>query len=63
MLGLGLEPPDDQIMEWWEEYRYRKLVPMSHEAYLGEPVEAIEWTLRMDNLRAEVDSEWQRKSG
>jgi len=49
-------------MEWWEEYRYRKLVPMSHETYLDEPVEAIEWTLRMDNLKIEVENEWQRKS-
>lgn len=33
------------------EYRYRRLIPMSHEQYLDEPWDVIEWTLRLHDMR------------
>jgi len=32
---------------------------MPHEAYMEEPVGVVEWMLRLDNLRLEVEHEWQ----
>lgn len=35
------------------EKRYRELIPMTHEQYLDEPWDVIEWTLRIDNMQRE----------
>lgn len=32
------------------EYLYRKLIPMTHEQYLDEPKDTIEWMIRIDGL-------------
>jgi hypothetical protein len=34
-------------------YRYRRIVPMTYEQYLDEPVDVIEWTLRIHALDEE----------
>lgn len=41
------------------EYRYRRLFPISHDEYLDEPWDVIEWSLRISELRG--DFPWQAK--
>lgn len=40
-----------QAIDWDREYRYRSMFGLTHEQYLDEPVEAIEWLLRVDLVR------------
>ena len=41
-------------MDRWREYRYRQIVPMTHEQYLNEPAQTVTWTLALDNMAKEV---------
>lgn len=38
------------MFEWLREYQYRTVFRMSHEEFLGEPIETIEWLLRIDSI-------------
>jgi hypothetical protein len=51
-LRLGAEGPDlePEMLERIDEYTYRTRFRMSHEEYLGEPIETIEWMLRIDSI-------------
>lgn len=35
---------------WLREYRYLQVSPMTHEQYLDEPLDAIEWLTRIHGL-------------
>lgn len=42
---------------------YRELVPMTWDQYLNEPVEVVEWTIRIANMRAELQNEQRQQQG
>lgn len=37
-------------------------MPMTHAEFMSEPVSVVEWTLRLDSLKHEVEQEWQTSS-
>ena len=35
---------------WYAEFRYRRLFGLTHDQYLDEPGDAIQWMVRIDEL-------------
>jgi len=35
---------------------------MTHEQFLEEPASVVDWTLRLDDLRVDVENEWAQRS-
>ena len=48
---------DADTRAYWTEYAYRKLFPMSHNEYLEEPVEVVEWLVAIHNEMESSDGE------
>lgn len=55
--GASAQPVDQETWAKYREYRFRRLVPMSHEQYLDEPVGVVEWTLQFAGMDAEIEAE------
>lgn len=53
---------DAYTASWVDEYRYRRLFPMTHHAYLAEPVHAVRWMLEIHQLIEQIKAEKQRGS-
>jgi hypothetical protein len=43
--------------ERWREYRYRKVFGLTHDQYLDEPAETIDWLLKIDDAVREAEAE------
>lgn len=39
---------------YWAEYLYRQRFSVTHDEYLDEPVDTVEWLLRIDSLVADL---------
>jgi hypothetical protein len=51
----------DEALEWHHEYLYRRAFPgLTHEQYLDEPGDAIQWLLRIDKLHRDAEAERER---
>jgi hypothetical protein len=35
---------------------------MTHDEFMSEPVSVVEWTLRLEKLKGEVEEEWLERS-
>lgn len=35
---------------WFAEYRFRRRIPLTHEQYLAESGESVQWMIRIDHL-------------
>lgn len=54
--------PADAV-EWHREYLYRRAFPgITHEQYLDEPGDAIEWLLRIDKVTRDLEAEAERRA-
>lgn len=52
--------------QWWREYEYRRAFPgLTHDQYLDEPLEAIQWLTRIhdevETFKAEQQKAAQQK--
>lgn len=48
-------------MAWDREYQFRQAFPMTHEQFLDEPVESVEWMLRIHQARQQAQQERDRQ--
>ena len=46
----------------YAEYLFRKIIPLTHEQYLDEPGDSIEWTVRIDELVKRIKAEQEKES-
>lgn len=54
---------DAYTASWVDEYRYRRLFPMTHHAYMAEPVHAVRWMLEIHQLIEQVKQEKRGPAG
>ena len=47
----------------YAKYLFRKIVPMTHEQYLDEPGDSIQWTVRIHDLVERLDKERKKEAG
>ena len=52
--GENGEDPEPYVFHLWREFRYRKIFPVSHEEFLDESRDRIEWFLSFENLTNEL---------
>lgn len=59
----GVKPGDLNPLEAREyaEYRYRRLIPMTDEEYLREPIGKVEWTIRIDDVERQIKARRERR--
>lgn len=44
-----------EVAQRWEEFRYRRLFPaLTHDQYLDEPSETVDWMLAIDGVLADL---------
>ena len=55
--GDNGEDPEPSTAQLWREFRYRKMMNVSHEEFLDESRDRIEWFLSFDNLLNELQNE------
>ena len=48
--------------QWYAEYRFRKLIPLTHEQYLDEPGDSIQWMVRIDDLVRRIEADENKKA-
>lgn len=49
--------------EWYREYRFRKVFPgVTHDEFLDEPGDAVDWLLAINRMVEEVELERQEKA-
>ena len=50
---------DPVTASWWDEYRFLRVIPLTHDQYLDAPPRFVRWMLEIDSLVSAA----QRKSG
>lgn len=57
-LKASTTPLDPVTAGWYVEYKYRRIMPgLSHEQYLDEPGDAIQWMTRIHQIVTEIERE------
>ena len=46
----------------YAEYLFRKIIPLTHEQYLDEPGDSIQWTVRIDELVERIKAERKQEA-
>ena len=62
MEGRDVQPPEDEaalaadvdLSERFLEWQFRRLIPLTHEQYLDEPADSVEWILEIERVAAEA---------
>lgn len=56
-------PVDFETRELWREHQYRKLYPgLTHDQYLDEPCEVVDWALAFARMEAEMEEEAMKRA-
>lgn len=51
------------MLDRWREHQYRKLYPgLTHEEYMDEPCEMVDWALAFAGLEAKMQDEAMKKA-
>ncbi len=54
--GRSRKPVDFATRELWREHQYRKVYPgLTHEEFLDEPCEVVDWALAFARMEAEME--------
>lgn len=55
--GMWVDPV---TQAWDEEYRYRQITGITHDQYLDEPREAVDWLLHIHDIREQARANRQQ---